>query len=346
MVVDLDTFLVIVYSTIDDLYKEFRGERKSKEVGRKPSMSDSEVLTLAILCQWEARRSEREFLRWAEKNLRAYFPFILSQAEYNRRLRDLVDAISILGGRIAWLLCEELGLKADYEIVDGTGVPLMSRKRGERRKLFGDEVDFGKGGSDWDWFYGVRVLVVVDDLGLITGFVVGSARTEERWLAESLLRWRQDRGACEPKAEELAECLGPFYKGGGPRKGPSGPISSPWTSGVAQGEYYLADRGFSGKAWAKHWCEDLGARVMTEADYKGLPDEEKDRQVRKHRRKRQTVETVIGVLGDIFGLKFPRARTYLGLICRLAAKVAAFNIGVGINYLFGRPTFAILNPIH
>ena len=91
---------------------------------------------------------------------------------------------------------------------------------------------------------------------------------------------------------------------------------------------------------------DLGAWVITPAAFRGLKEEEQERKIDEHKHKRQMVETVIGVLGDRFGLKFPRARTYLGLICRLAAKVAAFNVGVGINYMFGRHTFAIFNPIH
>jgi len=41
----------------------------------------------------------------------------------------------------------------------------------------------------------------------------------------------------------------------------------------------------------------------------------------------------------------PRARTYWGLLTRLGAKIAAFNLAVYVNHLFNRPTFAIFDPL-
>jgi hypothetical protein len=34
-----------------------------------------------------------------------------------------------------------------------------------------------------------------------------------------------------------------------------------------------------------------------------------------------------------------------GLLARLGAKVAAFNLGVYVNHLFGRDPFAFFNPL-
>jgi hypothetical protein len=76
--------------------------------------------------------------------------------------------------------------------------------------------------------------------------------------------------------------------------------------------------------------EALGERVLLERWFCGL---------------RQTVETVYSWLTDRLGLKFPRARTYWGLLTRLAAKVAALNLATLLNRLFDRLTFAHLNPL-
>ena len=57
------------------------------------------------------------------------------------------------------------------------------------------------------------------------------------------------------------------------------------------------------------------------------------------------LETVGQWLTARFGLKRPRARSYWGLLTRIAAKVAAFNLGVYINHLYGRPTFAFFEPV-
>ena len=53
------------------------------------------------------------------------------------------------------------------------------------------------------------------------------------------------------------------------------------------------------------------------------------------------VETVFHTLSARFGLTFPRARTYWGLLTRLGAKVAAFNLAVYVNHLFNRPMFGL-----
>jgi hypothetical protein len=60
---------------------------------------------------------------------------------------------------------------------------------------------------------------------------------------------------------------------------------------------------------------------------------------------RQVVETVHSLLDRVFGLAFPGARSSWGLITRIAAKVAALNVAIAINYHAGRSTFSIFNPL-
>ena len=62
-------------------------------------------------------------------------------------------------------------------------------------------------------------------------------------------------------------------------------------------------------------------------------------------RLRHPVETTFSWLEGHLRLKFPRARTYWGLLTRLAAKISAYNLAVAINYLFARPTYAFFNPL-
>ena len=44
------------------------------------------------------------------------------------------------------------------------------------------------------------------------------------------------------------------------------------------------------------------------------------------------------------GLKFPKARTWWGLLTRLAAKLAAFNVSLVLNHAHNHPAFAHLTP--
>ena len=175
---DVDTFLTTVYCLVDDLYQRHVGPVRAHLPGRPGELSDSEVLTLTLLCQWQPSRSERQFVAWAAKHWRAYFPRLLSQSAFNRRARQLYGVLARLGDWIRQTVEPQLGQVSAYEVLDGVPVPLMRRCRGRRHRCFGVEADFGHGGSDQELYYGVKVMAAVDAVGFLSGWVVGPASTE------------------------------------------------------------------------------------------------------------------------------------------------------------------------
>lgn len=60
---------------------------------------------------------------------------------------------------------------------------------------------------------------------------------------------------------------------------------------------------------------------------------------------RQVIETVHALLMGVFGLNFPRARSYWGLPTRIASRVAALNLAILINYQYERAPFSIFNMV-
>jgi hypothetical protein len=329
---ELDTFLTTVYVMVDELYQAHFAAHKPTRPGPAPMVSDSEVLTLGLLAQWQRSRSEREFLRRARKPLAPYFPRWLSQSSFNRRLRDLAG---ILAQLVPLMAAQTTALRgpSPYEVLDGVPVPLARRCRGGRHRCFGVEAAIGRGGSDKDWFFGQRLLASVSAHGSVTGGVSGPANTEERWLAEALLRWRADARAPAPTADQLELVLGLAHRHGGQRQGPTGPLFLRGAAGVPAVGPYLGDLGFRGADWGAHWHHHYGAEVLTKTAY--LTDVGRQ----WFSGLRQVVETVNGWLEERFGLQFPRARTAWGLRTRLAAKLAAFNLAVHFNHLQGHPAF-------
>jgi len=344
MAIDLDTFLTALYCVVDDLYQAEIAPRKPRRPGQRPAVSDSEVLTLAMLFQWQFPGGERQFVRYAGEHWREYFPRLLSQSAFNRRLHDLALVLSQLGPRVAQRFFAEL-LRGDYEVVDGLPVPLMRRCRGDQHRLFADEADVGRGGSDGDWYYGVKLVAAVSPTGLITGFVLSPASTEERWSVDALLRWREDPTAPPPTAADLAAVLGPAHRVHGQRQGPTGPIQGRSSAGQPLTGCYLADEGERGAAWQRHWAEDYGASVVTRSALSGeLSDKERRVFTTRFRRMRQVIETVHQALVGTFRITFPRARTLGGLFARIAAKIAAHDLSVCLNRLLHRPTFTQYYP--
>lgn len=338
---DRATVLTTVYCTIDELYGARYGPHKPVRRGVTPQVSDSEVLTWMVLAQWDARRAEARLMAYVATHWRAYFPRVLSQSAYNRRARDLAPVLAALGPAVAEAVVA-VWPGAHYEAVDGVPVPLARRCRGTKHKVWtGDQAGLGKGGSDKDWFFGIRLVAPVHPCGAITGFVGAPADTGERWVLDGLLRWRTDPGACQPTAAELAPVLGPTHTKGGERKGPTGPLWGRTAVGVPAQGPTLADLGFQGAAWQHHWATHYHVTVLTKAD---LPADASPAQQRALRHTagsaRQLVETAFGWLEHHFGLAFPRARTLPGLLARVGAKIAAFNLAVLLNTCLGRPPFA------
>jgi len=339
---DVDTFLVTVYCLVDDLYRKHASPIRVHLPGRPGELSDSEVLTLELLAQWQPSGSQRQFVNWAANHWRGYFPHLLSQSAFNRRSRQLYGVLARLGDWIRQAVEAELDDASIFEVIDGVAVPLMRRCRGRRHRCFGVEADFGHGGADQEVYYGVKVFAAVDNLGFVTGWVVGPASTEEHWLAEALFTWRRSPTVRAPTADDLAEALGPSHRNGGARHGPRGPVRGRWSAGAPFDGPSLSDLGLRGAAWRAHWRRQLGACVLLKTDF--APGAEQPHAKRWFNAHRQRIETTFSQLTQVFGLKYPRARTFWGLLTRLAAKATAYNLAVAINRLAGLDTLALANP--
>jgi hypothetical protein len=99
---------------------------------------------------------------------------------------------------------------------------------------------------------------------------------------------------------------------------------------------YLADKGFAGIEWERHWMEIYGALVAaTPKDNSRRAWSKADR--RWASGKRQIIEGVIYQLKDFFSMERHRAKTLDGLLTRVAAKVAAYTCAQRINDSLGRP---------
>lgn len=180
---DFDYFVVTLYVLVDDWWRESH-PRTVRWRGRPPILSDSEVLTLAILSQWSRFRSERDFWRFASAHLRQYFPNLLSQSQINRRVRALEPELSALQRDLAETLLEPSSV---YRMLDTTLIPAMVRVRACRKGLFAGQATFGRCVSKTEWIYGFKVALSVTPQGVITAFGLAPANCDERPIGEFLV---------------------------------------------------------------------------------------------------------------------------------------------------------------
>jgi hypothetical protein len=328
-----DTFLVALYTITDDLYQATFPQAETKP-GAKPVTTDSEIITLALCAQW-LKWSERKWIQYVKDYWSSYFPSLICQSAYNKRFKALASRLTALVPQIGSQLAIYLvnNQMAHYEVFDCVPVPLMKRCRGDKAKLFKTEIaNVGKGGSDQEWYYGVRLGISVNPQGPVTGFILAPAKTSERWPAEYFFHYR-NRGL--GKLARL-EDLPPSH--GKPRVGPDGIIWPQEGTGQRNPNMYLTDRGFNGVWWMEHWECEYQTLVLNPDSYGG---EEAADLRHLHASYRQVVENVNEHLSDDLGLNHIGARSVPGLLARVAAKLLAFNIGIWLNKLFGRSTFAL-----
>jgi hypothetical protein len=181
--VDLETMLVSLFVLVDDWWESVHPS-SARKPGRPPSLSDPEVLTLAILAQWPRWRSERDFFRFADAHLRGYFPNLLSHGQLNRRIRALEPELKAFQWDLAATLADGSEV---YHVLDTTLVPAIVRVRACREGLFAGQAAFGRCVSKTEWVYGFKVALSVSPKGVIMGFGLAEANSDERPIGEFLV---------------------------------------------------------------------------------------------------------------------------------------------------------------
>src|ERR671910_2888839 len=199
---DLETFLISLFVLIDDWVSDVRPREPKRRPGRPTLLSDGEVLTLAILCQWQRFRSERDFWRFADAHLRGYFPDLLSQSQLNRRIRASEAELRSLQRDLAQTLADP---SAVYRVMDTTLVPAVVRVRACRKGLFAGQAAFGRSISKTEWVYGFTVALSVSPQGVITAFGLASANCDERPMGEFLVTFDEHDGYLADKGFSSAE---------------------------------------------------------------------------------------------------------------------------------------------
>ena len=301
---DLDLFLLTLYVTIDDLCKMHLPSEAPRGPGRPPSLTRSEVLTLAMLSQWYRWRSERDFYRYATKHLRSAFPTLPHRAQFNRLVRQhWLDLVAIFHQVV-----ERLRSPAwDYEALDGTPVPTRNVKRRGRGWLAG-QADIGWS-NRLGWYHGVHLLVASSPSGVPTGYGLAAASCKEQTMAGTFLaaRWQPHPGL-------------------------------PMVGRAADGPYF-ADTGFDGRDRQRHWRQEYGATVYSRPQWHAKQQWPKwvRRQVASLR---QIVETTSSILNRYLSLDRERPHALDGLQARVAARMAMFVVGCWLNQQLGRPVLA------
>ena len=175
---DLDTLVTALYVTIDDLFGPRHGP------GRKPKLSDAELVCLAVAQVLLGFDSERRWLRFAGQRLGHLFPYLPTPSAYNKRLRRAAVLVAVALGDLA---ARAPSWWDDLRLVDSTPVPCAASRETVHRSDLAGHAGYGYCKSHHRYFWGFRLYVLAAGDGLPVAWCLATPKLGERDVVAAML---------------------------------------------------------------------------------------------------------------------------------------------------------------
>lgn len=180
---ELNTLLTTLYVLLTDRVLPDLGVSRNRR-GRKPSLSDAELLCLAVAQQLLGYSSETRWIRYARTHLTGMFPSIPQQPGYNKRLRA---AGTLISATITALAKDTPSWHDVLRLVDSTPLPCgMSRETVKRSDLAG-HAGYGYCASHSRYFWGFRLYLISTPEGMPVIWGLANPKIGEREVTQALL---------------------------------------------------------------------------------------------------------------------------------------------------------------
>jgi hypothetical protein len=215
----LDDLVVALYVAIDD---HVIGPQPRLGPGRRPRLSDSELLCLATAQVLLGYHSEARWLRFCYCRLGRLFPYLPNQPGYHKRLRAAAHLVTVcLRHLAAWSpsWCD------GFRLLDATPLPCGASRETVKRSALWPDAGYGYDRSHSRWYWGFKLYLLCAPDGMPITWCLATPKLGEREVAEALL-------------DDLAR-----------------------QRALAAGTIILADKGFAGHQFQQHVAA-LGAALV------------------------------------------------------------------------------------
>ncbi len=214
---ELNTLLTALYVLIDDHVVSARVGR-----GRRPVLTDSELITLAVAQVILGYDCERRWIRHVRSSpqWRAMFPYLPKQPGYHKRLKAAYP-----------LLCKAIGVLAeccpswfdDIWMTDATPLPCGASRETVKRSELAGHAGYGYCASHSRYYWGLKLYLVCAGDGMPIMWCLANPKIGEREVVAALLEHNHHL--------------------------------------IRSGQILLADKGFAGQDFKNH-TERLGLRLL------------------------------------------------------------------------------------
>jgi len=182
---DIETLATALYVKIDDMLTDWPDLAPDRPAdGIVPTLSDAELLTMAVMSALLGFTSERRWLRYVNRNLLPMFPRRIGQSGYNKRLRKSF----FLFIRVIRILAMDTSLWSDDAwVVDSTPVQCACSRETVTRSDAAGWAEYGYCASHSRYFWGLRLHLVCTLHGLPVMFALAGAKSGEREVLPGML---------------------------------------------------------------------------------------------------------------------------------------------------------------
>jgi hypothetical protein len=181
---DLDTLVIALYVMVDELLGPRRGP------GRRPKLSDAELVSLAVAQVLLGFGSERRWLRFAGQRLGHLFPYLPTASAYNRRLRRAGPLVALA---IQDLAAHTPSWGDQLRLVDSTPLPCAASRETVKRSALAGHAGYGYCKSHHRYFWGFRLYVLAGPDGLPVAWCLATPKLGEREVVAALLDHERSR---------------------------------------------------------------------------------------------------------------------------------------------------------
>ena len=175
MTASLETLVIAAYVFADSL--------RIPRPGPQGKITDAELIALAVAQASMGMPSDRQFLGMVAYRLAGWFAHLPDQSQYNRRLRRLVPYIGMVQLGVA-----ELIASGQTRLADGTLISCANYAGCASRSHFGGHAGYGYCPSKSLFVWGMRPVLVTDEMGVPVGYDLVAPGDGER---EPLFRLAQ-----------------------------------------------------------------------------------------------------------------------------------------------------------
>ncbi|GAA4205934.1 hypothetical protein GCM10023074_45730 [Microbispora amethystogenes] len=203
MTKDLDTLATALYVKVDDYliaFPDLAPERPP--IGIRPSLSDAELVTMAVLSALLGFTSERAGCATPVRTCVPCIPYQPTQSGYNKRIR----AAATLIVRLIGVLGRDTSLWSDdVWVIDCTPVECGRSRQTTQRSDLAGWAEYGYCASHSRFFWGLRLHLLCTLGGLPVAFALTGAKADERTTLLGVLHTAGDLVARHPGQTIIAD---------------------------------------------------------------------------------------------------------------------------------------------